>query len=111
LQDLLHSLSIEDTEDEVISHAMRVRNAWSLNFYHRLFQLYTVAPKMSAFVMDWFIARERGHAFMTILKSYVFLLSLIIVYFLSTARKYCEAFKIGSRSRWPASAQLLILLI
>lgn len=73
LQDVLHSLSIEDSEDEVISHALRVRNAWSLKFYHRLFHLYSVAPKMSAFVMDWFIERERSCALMTILKSYVFL--------------------------------------
>ena len=78
LQNVLHSLSKEDKQDEVISHALRVRNAWSLKFYHRLFQLYAVAPKMSAYVMDWFIERERSCALMTILKSYVFFLFLFI---------------------------------
>ena len=59
-------------QDEVISHALRVRNAWSLKLYHRLFLLYTNAPKMSAYLMDWFIERERKHAFINIVKSYVF---------------------------------------
>ncbi len=82
LQNVLHSLSKEDKEHEVISHALRVRNAWSLKFYQRLFRLYAVAPKMSSYVMDWFIERERSCALMTILKSYVFLpISLFLLFF------------------------------
>lgn len=74
LQNILHELDHRDKQDEVISHALRVRNAWSLKFYHHLFRLYDRAPKMSGFLMDWFIERERKLAFMTIIKSYVFLL-------------------------------------
>nr|XP_027204155.1 leukocyte receptor cluster member 8 homolog [Dermatophagoides pteronyssinus] len=70
LQNILHELDRHDKQDEVISHALRVRNAWSLKFYHQLFRLYDRAPKMSGYLMDWFIERERKLALMTIIKSY-----------------------------------------
>ncbi|KAH7643972.1 uncharacterized protein LOC124493505 isoform X2 [Dermatophagoides farinae] len=70
LQNILHELDQYDKQDEVISHALRVRNAWSLKFYHQLFRLYDRAPKMSGYLMDWFIERERKLALMTIIKSY-----------------------------------------
>ena len=80
LQNILHELDRHDKQDEVISHALRVRNAWSLKFYHQLFRLYDRAPKMSGYLMDWFIERERKLALMTIIKSYVFFVILQIFY-------------------------------
>ncbi|OTF79119.1 leukocyte receptor cluster member 8-like protein, partial [Euroglyphus maynei] len=81
LQNILHELDHRDKQDEVISHALRVRNAWSLKFYHHLFRLYDRAPKMSGYLMDWFIERERKLAFMTIIKSYVFFSVLTFRFF------------------------------
>ncbi|KAI7697154.1 Leukocyte receptor cluster member 8 -like protein [Sarcoptes scabiei] len=80
LQNTLHILSAKDKSDEVISYGLRVRNAWSLKNYHQLFRLYNQAPKMSGYLMDWFIERERKLAFMTIIKSYRPTISVSFIY-------------------------------
>lgn len=69
----LASLSPECRKDECIKHALEVRIAWSLNNYHRFFKLYEKAPKMSGYLMDWFIDRVRKSALKLIIKAYVFL--------------------------------------
>ncbi|CAG2100725.1 unnamed protein product [Medioppia subpectinata] len=70
LQILVRKLSKDDLNDEVISHALRVRSAWNLSNYHKLLSQYQCAPKMSAYLMDWFALRQRKQAFKAIVKSY-----------------------------------------
>ncbi|KAH9492800.1 Leukocyte receptor cluster (LRC) member 8 [Bulinus truncatus] len=65
----LASLTPECRKDECIKHALDVRIAWSLNNYHRFFKLYETAPKMSGYLMDWFIDRVRKSALKLLLKT------------------------------------------
>lgn len=69
LQAVLQCLNDEECEDEVIAHALRVREAWSLRNYYQLFKLYHSAPRMSIYIMDWFLPRERKNALRSILKA------------------------------------------
>lgn len=88
LQALLKTVRPEDREDEVMRHALEVRAAWSSRNYSKFFKLYMNAPKMSGYLMDWFVNRERKMALKAMIKSYVFscLIALSIIpcfYFLS----------------------------
>ncbi|GFO23676.1 leukocyte receptor cluster member 8 homolog [Plakobranchus ocellatus] len=66
----LASLTTDCRKDECIKHALDVRIAWSLNNYHKFFKLYENAPKMSGYLMDWFIDRVRKSALKLIIKAY-----------------------------------------
>ena len=68
----MNELNDEEKKDECISHALKLRTAWSLQNYHRFFCLYKTAPKMSGYIIDWFIERERKVALRIIIKSYVY---------------------------------------
>ncbi|KAL6420257.1 hypothetical protein ACFW04_014862 [Cataglyphis niger] len=70
LTTILAALSIEDKNDECIKHALKIRSAWWLGNFHAFFKLYRTAPCMSAFLMDWFVARERKKALKFMIKSY-----------------------------------------
>lgn len=70
-KNILSQLSDEDKKDEVVSHALKIAKAWSSNNYHRFFKLYISSPKMSSFIIDWFIERIRKTALKAIIKSYV----------------------------------------
>jgi len=70
LQLTLSKLPPDSLKHPVIDHALKVRRAWSLSNYHRLFSLYRQSPAMSAKIMDWFIERERKQAIKIIMKSY-----------------------------------------
>lgn len=82
LSTILAALTPEDKIDECIQHALKVRSAWWLGNFHAFFKLYRKAPRMSAFLMDWFVARERKMALKFMIKSYVFnfYLSTIITF-------------------------------
>jgi len=71
LTSALAALTKEDREDECIQHAIKLRSAWSQGNYARFFRLYLGAPKMSGYLMDWFIDRERRAALTRAIKAYV----------------------------------------
>ncbi|XP_067671084.1 leukocyte receptor cluster member 8 homolog [Haliotis asinina] len=70
LTTVLASLSPEHRTDECVKHALSVRSSWALNNYHSFFKLYSNAPKMSGYLMDWFVDRVRKNALKAIVKSY-----------------------------------------
>lgn len=85
LTTILASLSTEDKNDECIKHALKIRSAWWLGNFHAFFKLYRTAPRMSAFLMDWFVARERKKALKFMIKSYVFHTFITILWIYLTA--------------------------
>jgi hypothetical protein len=70
LNSCLASLSKELKRDEVVHHALSVRSALALNNYRSFFKLYASAPKMSGYLMDLFVPRERLDALKRIVKAY-----------------------------------------
>jgi len=66
----LAALTNQEKEDECISHVIKLRQAWAEKNYVRFFSLYGTAPKMSGYLIDWFIDRERRVALTVIIKAY-----------------------------------------
>ncbi|KAL3098962.1 hypothetical protein niasHS_000950 [Heterodera schachtii] len=67
---LLDELVPEAIADECMGFALMVWDAWSMDNYIKLFRLYSKAPKMTGYVMDMFIDRERTEFLITVLKAF-----------------------------------------
>lgn len=68
----LSSLTANEKQDPCVSFALAFRSAWSLNNYHKMLKLYNNSPKMTGYVIDMFVARERIQALKTMIKAYVY---------------------------------------
>eukprot|EP00095_Tigriopus_kingsejongensis_P000274 maker-scaffold329_size204955-snap-gene-1.27 protein:Tk00274 transcript:maker-scaffold329_size204955-snap-gene-1.27-mRNA-1 annotation:"leukocyte receptor cluster member 8 homolog isoform x2" len=66
----LADLSPKEKKDTCIAFALKLRTAWSQGNYCKFFQLYREAPKMSGFLIDWFVPRERKKALKAVIKAY-----------------------------------------
>lgn len=66
---LLQSLSEEEKEEDCTKHALHMAKAWVCGIHSRLFKLYLTAPRMSPYLIDWFLNRERLKALKTIIKA------------------------------------------
>ncbi|BGP17664.1 hypothetical protein JCM10213_004648 [Rhodosporidiobolus nylandii] len=71
LNSTLAELTPDETRDASVAHALAVRLAVSQGNYTKFFRLFNAAPKMGAYVMDHFVARERVTALVTMCKAYM----------------------------------------
>lgn len=70
INQFMSDLSQEQRENDAVGHALKVRSAIAIGNYSQLFQLYSTAPNMGAYLMDLFIPRERSSALNIMLKAY-----------------------------------------
>ncbi|XP_069123369.1 leukocyte receptor cluster member 8 homolog [Argopecten irradians] len=66
----LASLTPTCRQDECVAFALKIRSAWALNNFHKFFKLYSHAPRMSGYLLDWFADRARKTALKAVVKSF-----------------------------------------
>ncbi|CAK5085056.1 unnamed protein product [Meloidogyne enterolobii] len=67
---LLDELVPAAISDECMGFSLMIWDAWSMGNYIKLLRLYAKAPKMSGYVMDMFIDRERTEFLISIIKAF-----------------------------------------
>jgi len=67
---IMLSLTLDQRENPVIAHALRVRVAFAENDYHTFFSLHDSAPNMSAYLMDYLVPQVRQAALQRMHKAY-----------------------------------------
>jgi hypothetical protein len=88
LTSALAELTKVEKSDPCIAFVLKLRTAWSLQNFHKFFQLYLQAPKMSGYLIDWFVERVRKAALRIIIKAYVSVVKIQITFFFSRKRKW-----------------------
>ena len=68
---LVKELTPTTMYDPAVSHALKLRTAWSSGNYYRFFQLYSGTPNFGTNLLDLFVDRERKAALKTLVKAYV----------------------------------------
>lgn len=64
----MKSLTIEEKSHSVVSYALKFRSAWGVSNYHKMFVMYSVAPLMAGYLIEWFLDRERKEYLKCIIK-------------------------------------------
>ena len=72
LVQILAEISSDIMSDPAVSHALKLRKAWSFGNYYRFFQLYPTTPHCGRFLVDLFLERQKKNALKTLSKAYVF---------------------------------------
>lgn len=67
---LMAQISPEQRQDPAVRHALATRSALALSNYCALFRLYRDAPNMGAYLMDYYVKRERLAALSCICRAY-----------------------------------------
>lgn len=67
---LVASLAPEQKASEDVQFAVKVFNSWSSGNYYQFFKLYLEAPKMSGYLMDSYVQRERNESMKKLMKAY-----------------------------------------
>ena len=75
------TLTPEMRQDECIKHALSIQSAFAIKNYHRFFKLSRGAPKMSGYLIDWFVERVRKDGLKLVVKSYVFWSYVVLTVF------------------------------
>ncbi|CAK9300090.1 unnamed protein product [Gordionus sp. m RMFG-2023] len=67
----LGTISPDILQNPMIQFVIHLHSAWSIGNYHRFFRLYSKkALRMSAYLIDWFIIRERKLALEKMIRAY-----------------------------------------
>lgn len=67
---LVAQLTPAQKSNSDVKFAVNVFNAWSSGNYYQFFRLYLIAPKMSGYLMDSYVQRERNNTMKILIKSY-----------------------------------------